>query len=134
MLFRSLKLPTNQNQLGNRSVEGGLILPLAVELPAGWGMGLMTQLDVVRDTRSSGYHPEFVNSVTFSHDIVGKLGGYVEFFSSVSTERGSSWTGTLDVGLTYALTKNVQLDAGINFGLTRAADDFAPFIGLSLRF
>lgn len=133
-LMPYLKLPTNQNQLGNRSVEGGLILPLAVELPAGWGMGLMTQLDVVRDTTSSGYHPEFVNSVTFSHDIVGKLGGYVEFFSSVSTERGSSWTGTLDVGLTYALTKNVQLDAGINFGLTRAADDFAPFIGLSLRF
>lgn len=133
-LMPYVKWPVNQNQLGNHSVEGGLILPLAVELPAGWSMGLMTQLDVMRDTTSSGYHPKFVNSVTFSHDIVGNLGGYVEFFSSVSTERGSTWTGTLDVGLTYALTKNVQLDAGINFGLTRAADDFAPFIGLSLRF
>ena len=98
-----------------------------------WKIG-QQQFDVVRDTTSSGYHSEFVNSVTFSHDIVGNLGGYVEFFSSLSTERGSSWTGTLDVGLTFALTKNVQLDAGIALGLTRTADDFAPFVGLSLRF
>src|SRR5882672_2873801 len=28
-----VKLPTNQDELGNNSVEGGLILPLAVELP-----------------------------------------------------------------------------------------------------
>lgn len=135
-LMPYLKLPTNQDLLGNgnRSVEFGLIAPLAVELPAGWGMGLMTQLDVVRDTTSSGYHPEFVNTVTFSHDIVGDLGGYVEFFSSVSTERGSSWVGTVDLGLTYALTKNIQLDAGINLGVTRAADDWNPFVGLSWRF
>lgn len=135
-LMPYFKLPTNQDLLGNgnRSVEFGLIAPLAVELPAGWGMGLMTQLDVVRDTTSSGYHPEFVNTVTFGHDIVGSLGGYVEFFSSVSTERGSSWVGTVDLGLTYALTKNIQLDAGINLGVTRAADDWNPFIGVSWRF
>ncbi len=133
-LMPYVKWPVNENQLGNHSVEGGLILPLAVELLAGWGMGVMTQFDVIRDTTSSGYHPEFVNSVTLGHDIVGNLGGYVEFFSSVSAERGSSWVGTVDLGLTYALTKNIQFDAGINLGVTRAADDFAPFVGLSLRF
>lgn len=133
-LMPYFKLPTNQDQLGNRSAEGGIILPLAVKLPAGWDMGLMTQLDVVRDTTTSGYHQEFVNTVTFSHDIVGDLGGYAEFFSSVSTERGSSWTGTVDLGLTYALTKNIQLDAGVNLGVTRAADDWNPFVGLSFRF
>lgn len=133
-LMPYFKLPTNQDQLGNHSAEGGIILPLAVKLPAGWDMGVMTQLDVVRDTTTSGYHQEFVNTVTFSHDIVGDLGGYLEFFSSVSTERGSSWTGTVDLGLTYALTKNLQLDAGINLGVTRAADDWNPFVGLSFRF
>ncbi|MFA6544825.1 MAG: transporter, partial [Limisphaerales bacterium] len=99
-LMPYVKWPANQNQLGNHSVEGGLILPLAVKLPAGWDMGLMTQLDLLRDTTTSGYHPEFVNTVTFSHDIVGSLGGYVEFFSSFSTERSSSWAGTVDLGLT----------------------------------
>ncbi|WP_420371229.1 hypothetical protein [Fischerella thermalis] len=28
----------------------------------------------------------------------------------------------------------MQLDAGVNIGLTQAADDFQPFIGLSVRF
>lgn len=133
-LMPYVKFPTSQDQLGNRFVEGGLIAPLGVELPAGWGMGLMTQLDIVRDVTGPGYHPEFVNTVTFSRDIIGSLGGYVEFFSSVSTERGSCWVGTVDLGLTYALTKNIQLDAGINIGVTRSADDFNPFIGMSWRF
>ena len=133
-LMPYFKLPTNQDGLGNRSVEGGLIAPLAVELPAGWGMGLMTQLDIVRDQAGSRYHPEFVNSITFGHDIIGDLGGYVEFYSKVSTERGAEWEGTVDFGLTYALTKNIQLDAGINLGVTRSADDWNPFVGISWRF
>ena len=129
-----LKLPTNQDHLGNNSVEGGIILPLAVELPAGWGMGLMTQYDFNRNETGDQYHTEFVNSITFSHDITSKLGAYVEFFSVVSTERGSPWAGTVDAGLGYALTKNIQLDAGINIGVTRSADDWNPFIGISWRF
>src|SRR5262249_44509070 len=106
-----LKLPTNQDHLGNKSVEGGVIFPLAVELPKGWGMGLMTEVDFIRDGAGRGHHPEFINSITFGHDIVGKLGGYMEFFSAVSTESGSSWIGTADVGLAYGLTKDIQLDA-----------------------
>jgi len=129
-----LKLPTNQDNLGNDSVEGGMIFPFAFELPAGWSMGLMTQFDLLHDATGSGHHPEFLNSVTFGHDIIGHLAGYAEFFSAVSTESGSDWIGTVDLGLTYALTKDIQLDGGVNLGVTRAADDINPFLGISWRF
>ncbi len=129
-----VKLPTNQDGLGNNSVEGGLILPLAVSLPAGFGMGLMTQFDVIRDEDGGGHHAEFINSITLNHDIVGNVGGYVEFFSAVSAERGSGWIGTVDLGLTYGLTDNIQLDAGVNIGVTKSADDVNTFLGLSWRF
>ena len=129
-----VKLPTNRDELGNNAVEGGVILPLAVELPWGWGMGLMTEFDFNRDSSGSGLHTEFINTVTFGHDIIGKLSGYVEFFSLVSTESGADWIGTVDAGLTYALTDDIQLDAGVNFGVTRPADDINPFVGLSWRF
>ena len=129
-----LKLPTNQDNLGNDSVEGGMIFPFAIELPAGWSMGLMTQFDLLHDANGSGHHPEFLNSVTFGHDIIGHLAGYAEFFSAVSTESGSDWIGTVDLGLTYALTKDIQLDGGVNIGVTRAADDINPFLGISWRF
>ena len=129
-----VKLPTNQDRLGNDAVEGGVILPLAVELPHGFSMGVMTELDFIRDESHGGHHPEFVNSITLSHDLVGKLGGYAEFFSAVSAESGSPWVGTVDLGLTYGLTDDIQLDAGVNIGATRSADDWNPFLGISWRF
>ncbi len=129
-----IKFPTSQDGLGNHAFEGGIILPLAVALPGDWQMGLMTEFDFRRDEFSDGHHAEFINSITFSHPIVGHLDGYVEFFSWVSAESGSDWIGTADLGLVYALTDNVQLDAGINFGVTEAADDFNPFAGITIRF
>ena len=129
-----VKIPTNQENLGNDAVEGGLIVPLAVELPRGWGMGVMTEFDLNRDEDDRGYHVEFINTLTFSHDIYGDLGGYVEFFSSVSAEPRTRWVGTVDMGLTYAVTKDIQMDAGVNIGVTRSADDVNPFVGLSWRF
>ena len=129
-----VKLPTNQDDLGNDAVEGGLILPLAVELPGGWSMGLMAEFDFNEDSDGGGYHTEFVDSITFSHDIVGQLGGYVEFVSIISTEPDADWIGTVDLGLTFAVTEDIQLDAGVNIGVSRAADDVSPFVGISWRF
>lgn len=129
-----VKFPTNQDDLGNDDVEGGIIIPLAVELPAGWGMGVMTEFDFVRNSDDDGYSTDFVNTITFSHDIVGNLGGYIEFFSLVSSESGNDWVGTVDLGLTYAISDDIQLDGGINIGVTDAAEDFNPFLGLSWRF
>ena len=93
-----IKAPTNSHGLGNDAVEGGVIFPLAVALPGAWDMGLQTEVDFRRNESNRGSHAEFINSVTFSHDIAGKLGGYVEFFSNVSTERGVRWVGTVDLG------------------------------------
>jgi hypothetical protein len=99
-----VKLPTNQDDLGNDAVEGGVIFPLAVELPFGWGMGGIAEFDFAEDEDGDGYHPEFIETLAFGHDIAGALAGYVEFFSLASTERGSHWQATVDFGLTYALS------------------------------
>lgn len=129
-----VKIPTAQDDLGNGALEGGIIFPFAMDLPADWGFGAQAQIDWLQNSNSSDYHQEFSNTVTVSHDIAGKLAGYVELFSNVSTERGAKWVATFDFGFTYALTRDIQLDAGMNIGLTSAADDLNPFVGLSLRY
>jgi hypothetical protein len=129
-----VKFPTNQDGLGNEAVEGGVIFPFAMDLPNDWGFGAQAEVDHLQDANGSDYHQEFLNTVTVSHDIVGKLAGYVELFSNVSTESGAKWIATFDFGFTYALTRDIQLDAGMNIGITSAADDFNPFIGLSMRY
>jgi hypothetical protein len=129
-----VKIPTNQENLGNNDVEAGLIIPFGMELPHGWGMGVMTQLDVLRDEGTDHYHTEFFNTITFSHDIIGNLAGYVEFAAQVNTEKASDWAGQIDFGMTYGIGDNIQIDWGANIGVTRAADDFQPFVGLTVRF
>jgi len=129
-----VKAPTSQNDLGNQAVEGGIIFPFTAELPHGWDMGMMTEYDFMEDADGSRHHPEFINSITFGHNIIGKLGGYAEFFSLVSTDHRADWIGTVDLGLSYGLRDNVQIDAGVNLGITGAADDINPFVGLSIRF
>jgi len=128
-----VKLPANRDDLGNDCVEGGLIFPLAVELPYGFDLGTMAEFDFNEDDDGDGYHPEFVETLTLGHDIAGALAGYVELFSLASSERNSHWQATTDFGLTYAVTEDVQLDCGVNVGVTRAAEDVNPFLGLSVR-
>ena len=129
-----VKFPTNTGDVGNDSVEGGLLLPFSVQLPGKFDLGMETGIQFLRNEFGSGRHQEFINSVTLGRDLVGELAGYCEFFSSVSTERDASWVGTIDVGLTYRLTKNLQLDCGCNIGVTHAADDINTFSGISVRF
>jgi hypothetical protein len=129
-----VKFPTSEDNLGNDHFEGGLILPLSVTLPRDVWLGLTTRFDAVRDEDDRGYHSEFGNSIALGRDLLGNLFGYVEFFSVVSTERGADWVGTFGPGLVWRLTENFQLNAGVNIGVTRAADDWNPFLGMSWRF
>ncbi len=129
-----VKWPTAADGLGNGSLEGGLIVPFGFGLPHDWEVGLMAEFDIIRDSVGGGHHLEAVNTIALGHGIVGNLGGYLEFISVASAERGSSWAGTFAAGLTYGLNENTQLDAGVNVGIVEAADDVRPFVGLSWRY
>lgn len=114
-----------------RKVQGGLILPLAIDLAEGWGLGTMLETDVVANDGRSGHSVVVISSVTLGRDLSDRVGLYGEFYNEAS--RGP-WVGTVDMGLTWALTPNVQLDGGANIGISRAADGINPFVGLSIRF
>jgi hypothetical protein len=126
-----VKWPTNQHGLGNDSVEGGLIVPVAFNLGGGWDMGAMTEFDVVRNEADTGYAVDWTNSVTFSHDLAGRLGGYAELATTLTRGRDLA---SFDCGLTYGASRHLQFDAGVNLGLTRATEDLTVFTGVSLRF
>ena len=126
--------PSGQEGLGIPEIEGGVIFPLAVELPHGWSLGMMTEFAMLNNETGNGRDATFINSITFGHGIWGKLSGYVEFFSQVSAGNNSGWIGTADFGLTYRVTANFLLDAGVNFGVTDRADNLNVFTGFTWRF
>lgn len=133
-LMPYIKTPTNTNNLGNGEVEWGVIAPLAIDLGNGYGIGLMTQVDYLKDADNKGYHPSFVNTATLAVELTDKIGSYYEVFTEKGTDTGAEWAVMLDTGITYALNDNVQLDMGMNIGVTEAADDFQPFLGITYRY
>jgi hypothetical protein len=132
-LMPFVKLPTAKTGLGNGATEGGLIVPFGMSLPNDWNMGWMFQVNMNQNESNKRFHAEWISSITFGHSILGDLSGYVELFSQSSAEANAAWIATFDAGLTYGMTPHLQLDAGLNTGLTEASDDLNPFIGVSAR-
>jgi hypothetical protein len=132
-LIPFVKLPTSRDHLGNSSVEGGVGIPYAFDIP-NWDVGFQTTFNCDRNSVGNGYHAEFDNSVSIGHAVISKLSYSVEFFSSVSTERNSGWIGTFDTWLTYQVNKNLRLDAGAYIGVTRSVDDWHPWVGRTWRY
>ncbi|MFH1498024.1 MAG: transporter [Verrucomicrobiota bacterium] len=130
-LMPYVKLPTADDALGNGNVEGGLIVPFAMDLSGGWGFGAMTELAVVRNAADTGHRAAWLNTATVARDLTDRVGVFFETTALVGEGKPAL---TANTGFTVGVTDDLQFDAGVNFGLTRAADDLTVFAGLAWRY
>ncbi len=130
--FPFVKIPTGSD-LSNDNVEGGVILPLSIELTERLGLGLMLETDFVYDEESRSYNTEVLHTMVLGFDITDELGAFIEY-AGVAGSGDFDYQAALNGGLTYAVTDDIQLDAGVRFGLNDAAEDFGVFTGFSVRF
>jgi hypothetical protein len=134
-LLPMVTVPTDDdNGIGAAAVEGGLVVPFALELSHKWGLGINTGVFAVQDEDASGYHAEYVATGVLSYEWTDKLGTYGEVVGLLGVDDPRGDILVLGAGWTYALTDDLQLDGGVNFGLTSAADRYNPFVGLSMRY
>jgi hypothetical protein len=132
-LIPFVTFPTGADGVGNRGFGGGVGLPVQFALPANFQLGIETTVQTVHDP-GGGSHFEYLNSICLAHPITKKLGTYVEFATDVSTAAQTGWIGTIDTALVYQPVDNWQLDAGVNIGVTRAANGLFTFIGAAWRY
>lgn len=128
-------LPTDRhNGISPEFVDGGLIVPFAVKLTDKFALGLNAAVAYIKDNADAGYHAEYLGSASLSYEWSDKLGTYYEVAARLHTENPLGDVVVVGTGLTYKLTRNLQLDAGVNVGVSRAADRVNPFVGISTRF
>ncbi|KAB2912187.1 MAG: transporter [Hyphomicrobiaceae bacterium] len=134
-LLPFVSLPTDRNNgISPEFVEGGLIVPVAFKLPGKFGLGMNGGVVYTKDSDASGYHPEYLTSASLGYEWSEKLGTYYEVAARFHTADPRGDVVVLGTGFTYKVSKNVQLDAGVNVGVTSAADRINPFVGLATRF
>lgn len=129
-LMPFVKVPTSSGGVGNGHFEGGVILPVNFRVGQ-IGLAAMTEIDVVRNAADDGYTLALVNTLAYGFDLTPRLGAFVELASFSGEGRHAL---AFDSGLTFAVHADLQLDCGVNLGLTRAAPDLVAFIGVSRRF
>lgn len=127
-------LPTAKKEVGVAQTEAGLIVPFAQTLPNPFSLAYMLQLGLINNSNNTGYREHTILSVALNCDFTQRLAAYIELFGALNSDRGSPFVATLDGGITYEFIDNWQADVGMNYGLTQAAIDYNPFVGLSARF
>jgi len=134
-LLPYVTLPTDRhNGISPQFAEGGLIVPFAAKLSEKFDLGLNAGVAYIKNDGATGYHAEYLSSASLSYEWSEKLGTYYEVAARFHTDNPLGDVVVLGTGLTYKLSKNLQLDAGVNLGVTQAADRVNPFVGISTRF
>jgi outer membrane putative beta-barrel porin/alpha-amylase len=134
-LLTFVVFPTDRNNgISPEFAEGGLIVPYAVKLTDKLGLGINAGVSWLKDDAASDYHAEYLASASLGVEWSEKLGTYYEVAGRFNTDDPRGDAVILGTGVTYRLSKNVQLDAGVNVGVSSAADRFNPFVGLAVRF
>lgn len=134
-LIPYVKAPTAPLGIGNGAVEGGVIAPLSFSLPQGFTLLFNSEIDALKNAADGGRHTNFINLVNLSKQPVKDVTVYVEFWSDYNNDPLLKTTQySADFAVTWLARPNLQLDAGIDFGLNAATPKVQVFAGLSQRF
>ena len=131
-----VKIPTANHQLGNGKVEGGLLVPIQIALgKSPFSISLDPELDLLANQDGHGHHAAMIQLVDLSFQANEKLALTTEIWSQwdwdpAGTGRQLSWDGSI----AYLVNKNLQLDAGANFGLDKQTPVVELYTGISVRF
>jgi hypothetical protein len=128
------KIPTARKNVGNGHSELQIGLPLLINLPANLSLSLETAGNCERNSTDTGYVTGWDNSVSLDGTILGKLDGFIEYWSHVSSEGHQEAQQTLDVGLIYGFSDNLVIDTGVFLGLNHASPSVEWTLGGTIRF
>jgi hypothetical protein len=128
--------PTGDDDLSSNYAEFGLIAPLAIELTDKLALNLMAEVDFVWDHDEDDFDAEFLHTAAISFTLTEKLGAYVEYIGVWAPEDDEDhYHPFFSAGATYALTDDIQLDAGFVLPLEGDVEDaWRVFTGVSIRF
>jgi hypothetical protein len=98
-------------------------------------LGLTPEIDWTANGSGSGHHAAMVQVVSLGAQLSQKFSILAELWGQWDWDRlGTRRQYSVDAALAYLAGKDLQLDAGANFGLNRNTPDLELYTGVSARF
>lgn len=132
-LLAFVKLPTNSGHVGNHAIEGGVLVPLRLAMPAGLDFTAMSGIDLRRNELEGGYDPGWHTSAALGFSLTSLLSLYAEA-TLYKCDIGTPWEGTLGAGIVFQLHDNFSWDLAVYRGLTNGASDWNPVLRCNIGF
>jgi len=132
-----LKAPTASGGVGNGVWEGGLIVPVAFNLPAGWSAVVDPEVDILKNPLDDERHLGVAGLISLSHPLTKTVTGSVEIWGDENYQPGRTIRqASADLGAAWipASDQNLQFDGGVNLGLNSQTPAAQMYVGVSRRF
>ena len=132
-----VKIPTAPLTIGNGAIEEGLVVPLQYSLSDVWSLSLVPEVDVLKDQDDNGRHAAGVLAFGVTRAISAQVSATAEVWGDVDADPpGTIQQYSFDLAGTWqpAGARDLQFDAGANFGLNRETPAAQFYVGVSHRF
>ena len=132
-----VKFPTASGGIGNGVVEGGVIAPVNINLPANWSVTIDPEIDLQKNAGDGGRHINTSGLISLSRGVSKTLTLSAELWADQNFDpQGEQTQVSADLGAAFVPAKapNVQFDGGVNFGLNHNTPGTQVYVGVSRRF
>ena len=132
-----IKIPTASAGVGNGAVEGGLIAPISLNLPANWSLVIDPEVDDLKNAVGQGRHANYSGLLSFSYPFTKTVTLSAELWGDINDDpTGRVRQASADLGAAWipASSPNLQWDGGVNFGLNSQTPAAQLYLGVSRRF
>ena len=135
-LIPYLKAGTAPESLGgNRTTEGGLIIPYAFNLPNNISITFNSEWDRLKNSLDSNFHDQFVQTAGISGPIAKDVTLTAELWAQINSDPARTVRQySFDTALAWAVQPTLQLDVGANFGLNKDTPAVQLYTGITRRF
>lgn len=123
--------PTVEDDVGEDAWQPGLTGAAAWDLSDRWSLGVNAGYVYAND--GDERFDQATSSVAAGLALTPRAGAFFEIFGIAPVEPGGGGDVTVDGGVTYLLSPDLQLDARIGAGLTDDAPDVQFGVGVSAR-
>jgi len=131
-----VKAPAAKHSLGNGKWEAGLLVPVGYAIPSSpFSLALTPEIDWAADGDGRGHHAAMAQVAAVGWAASDRLNLSAEIWGAWDWDpSGTTRQASADGSAAWLLGKDVQLDAGANFGLNRATPDVELYTGVAVRF